>query len=234
MKPHEEKPSFSLRKRVAWALIPPTTLLLLLNAFWFYTGAIDAANRAYDRSLAASLKSIAGSIHATGGQITVDIPYSALEVFEEDVQERVFYAVIGPDGKVITGYDDLPAARTPDDDEDEKLSVIDTTFREQPIRLATLSKRLYDPELAGGDSVTVLFAETTEARTRLAFSLFIDSLRPQFLLIVGGLALVLIVIRNAFDPLMRLRSAAQWPAPGATAAALPAWRPTSSTRQKSG
>ena len=114
--------------------------------------------------------------------------------------------MIGPDGQVITGYDDLPAARASADEEDEKLSVIDTVFRAQPIRLATLSKRLYDPELAGGDSVTVLFAETTEARTRLAFSLFIDSLRPQFLLIVGGLALVLIVIRNAFDPLMRLRS----------------------------
>ena len=73
--------AFSLRKRVAWALIPPVLILLGVNAFWFYTGAIDAANRAYDRSLATSLKNIAESIHATGGHITVNIPYSALDIF---------------------------------------------------------------------------------------------------------------------------------------------------------
>ena len=196
---------FSLRKRVAWALIPPVIILLLVNAFWFHKGAIDAANRAYDRSLTASLKNIAESIHATGGQITVDIPYSALDIFEEGVQERVFYSIIGPDGKVITGYDDLPFPGLKGSGEEPK--IVDTVFREHPIRLAALSKRLYDPELEGGDAVTVLFAETTEARTRLAFSLFLDSLRPQFLLICAGLFLVLLVLRNAFRPLLQLRDA---------------------------
>lgn len=195
--------SFSLRKRVAWALIPPVIILLLVNAFWFYTGAIDAANRAYDRSLAASLKNIAESIHATGGYITVDIPYSALEIFEEGVQERVYYAVVGPNGQVVTGYDDLPSSQSASAGDEPK--IVDTVYREQPIRLGALSKRLYDPELAGGDSVTVLFAETTEARTRLAFSLFIDSLRPQLLLISVGLILVLLVLRSAFRPLLLLR-----------------------------
>jgi len=204
MKPRRRSfSSFSLRKRVAWALIPPVLILLLVNAFWFYTGAIDAANRAYDRSLAASLKNIAESIHATGGHITVDIPYSALDIFEEGVQERVYYAIIGPDDKVITGYDDLPFDGLKGGGEEPK--IVDTVFREQPIRLAALSKRLYDPELAGGDSVTVLFAETTEARTRLAFSLFLDSLRPQLLLLSAGLFLVLLVLRNAFSPLLQLR-----------------------------
>ena len=203
MKARRSFSSFSLRKRVAWALIPPVIILLLVNAFWFYRGAIDAANRAYDRSLAASLKNIAESIHATGGHITVDIPYSALEIFEEGVQERVYYAIIGPRGKVITGYDDLPFHGLKGSGEEPK--IVDTVFREQPIRLAALSKRLYDPELAGGDSVTVLFAETTEARTRLAFSLFLDSLRPQLLLILGGLFLVALVLRNAFRPLLQLR-----------------------------
>lgn len=195
--------AFSLRKRVAWALIPPVLILLGVNAFWFYTGAIDAANRAYDRSLATSLKNIAESIHATGGHITVNIPYSALDIFEEGVQERVFYAIIGPQGDIITGYDDLPFHGLKGSGEEPK--IVDTVFREQPIRLAALSKRLYDPELAGGDSVTVLFAETTEARTRLAFSLFIDSLRPQLLLLSAGLILVLLVLRSAFRPLLDLR-----------------------------
>ena len=203
MKAWSKQRSFSLRKRVVWALVPPMVILLLLNAFWFYRGAIDAANRAYDRSLASALKNISGSIHATQGEITVDIPYSALDVFEEGVQERIYYAIIGPSGNVITGYDDLPFMGLKENVDEPY--IVDTLFREQPIRLAALSKRLYDHELTGGDSVTVLFAETTEARTRLAFSLFVDSLRPQLVLIAGGLFLVLVVLRNAFDPLLQLR-----------------------------
>lgn len=194
---------FSLRKRVAWRLLPPLAIILSINAFWSYRSAVDAANRAYDRSLTASLKSIAESIHGTGGRISVDIPYPALDIFEADVQERVYYAIIGPDGARLTGYDDLDPPEL--QDYAAEPVVVDMFYREQPIRLAVLEKRLYDPELVGGDNVTVLFAETTEARSRLAFSLFMESLRPQILLISGGLFLVAIVLSSAFRPLLELR-----------------------------
>ena len=203
MSPEAGPFTFSLRRRLAWSLIPPLAALLLLNAFWFYKGATDAANRAYDRSLTASLKSIAENIHATGGHITVDIPYSALEIFEEGTQERVFYAVIGSGGERLTGYDDLPMPLV--EVGFVEPVVTDTSFRSQSVRLAALSKRLYDPELPGRDFVTVLFAETTEARKGLAVSLFLDSLRPQLLLVLAGLVLIFLVIRSAFRPLMELR-----------------------------
>lgn len=196
--------AFSLRKRVGWWLIPPLVSILLLNAFWFYKGAMDAANRAYDRSLTASLKSIAESIHSTAGSITVDLPYSALEILEEGVQARVYYAIIGPGGARLTGYDDLPLPVATIQVDEPRIA--DVIFRDQPVRLGAITKRLYDPELVGGDAVTVLFAETTEARTGLAFSLFLDSLRPQFLLILGGFLLLLIVLKSAFRPLLELRN----------------------------
>ena len=194
---------FSLRKRVAWRLIPPLAIFLLLNAFWSYKSAMDSANRAYDHSLTASLKSIAESIHATGGSITVDIPYSALDIFEEGVQEHVYYAIIGPGGTRLSGYDDLlpPSSGI----SAEEPVMVDMSYRQQAIRLAALAKRLYDPELVGGDSVTVLLAETTDARTRLAYSLFMEGLRPQLLLIFVGLILVVIVLRSAFRPLLDVR-----------------------------
>ncbi len=194
----------SLRRRVAWWLLPPLAVLLLLNAVWSYKVSMDAANRAYDRSLTASLKSLAENIHATGGRISVDIPYSALDLFEEGVQERVYYAVIGPSGNNLTGYDDLlPPLITVRTD---RPTMLDTQFRRQSIRLGALGKRLYDPELVGGDTVTVLFAETTEARTRLALELFFGGLRRQVLLIIVGVFLVMIALTSAFRPLLRLRN----------------------------
>jgi two-component system sensor histidine kinase TctE len=194
----------SLRRRVAWWLLPPLALLLLLNAVWSYKVAMDAANRAYDRSLTASLKSIAENIHATGGRISVDVPYSALDLFEEGVQERVYYAVIGPSGGNLTGYDDLlPPLTTVRTDEP---TMFDTQFRRRSIRMGALGKRLYDPELVGGDVVTVLFAETTGARTQLALELFFGSLRRQVLLIIAGAILVMVALTSAFRPLLRLRN----------------------------
>jgi len=66
---------------------------------------------------------------------------------------------------------------------------------------------LYDPELVGGDTVTVLFAETTEARMHLALQLFIDSLRWQLLLLASGLLLIMVALARTFRPLLALREA---------------------------
>ena len=113
------KPELSLRRRVATWLLPSLLILLLINAVLSYLGALAAVNRAYDRSLTASIRSIAERVHSLEGNISVDVPYSAFEVFEAGVPVRIFYAVVGPDGRVITGYDDLlrpagvlPTART--------------------------------------------------------------------------------------------------------------------------
>ena len=194
----------SLRRRLAWWLIPSLIMIVLVSAVWSYHRAMAAANHAYDRSLNTAIKGIAENIHATDGRILVDIPYSAMDFFDEEVQERIYYAVIGADGKTLTGYEDLhpPPSFTPRKGEPR---MVDTQFGEHAIRLAIMSKRLYDPELQGGDTVTILFAETTEARTQLAFRLFLDSLRWQLLLIVSGLVLLMFAVTRTFRPLLALR-----------------------------
>ena len=83
--------------------------------------------------------------------------------------------------------------------------MVDTLYREHAVRMAVITKRLYDPQMKGGDTVTVLFAETTEARTVLAWRLFLDSLRWQILLIVCGLVLVMFALSRTFRPLLALR-----------------------------
>lgn len=193
----------SLQQRVARWLLPPLLVLVAINAALTYQGALDAVNRAYDRSLSASIKSIAERVHSLEGIISVDVPYSAFEVFEAGVQERVFYAVIGPDGDTVTGYDDLvpPAALRGK----EALVLGDTTYRGDTVRIGVLRKRLYDPALPGGDAITIVFAETTESRVALAQELFLDSLRRQLLLVALGAVMLALALGSAFKPLVRLR-----------------------------
>jgi two-component system sensor histidine kinase TctE len=196
---------YSLVRRLSWRLLPPLILLLVINAGWSWNEGRAAANRAYDRVLTAALKGIADNVHSTGGVISVDIPYSTLDISDAEIQGRVYYAVIGPDGALVTGYDGLefpyPVSSF------DKPRMADANFLQMSIRLGALSKRLYDPDLAGSDQVTVLFAETTEARNRLALDLFVESIRPQALLIAVGTLMILLTLSKTFQPLLVLRDA---------------------------
>jgi two-component system sensor histidine kinase TctE len=197
-----KRPLPSLRRRVAAWLLPPLTLALAVNAVLSYQGALEAANRAYDRSLTASVKSIAERTHSLAGDISVDIPHAAFDIFGSGGQERIFYAVLAPGGEVLTGYSDLPRpAELPPD----RVVIQDATHGGEPIRLATLKKRLYDPALGGSDAVTIQFAETTLSRTDLALELFYSSLRRQLLLVAIGAVLLLLAVDSAFRPLLALR-----------------------------
>ena len=204
--PPPDVPGGSLRLRIAGWLVSSLLAILLLTAVWSYNRAIFAANHAYDRSLTTAIKGIAESIHATDGRISVDIPYSALDLVDEDVQERIFYAVVAADGSTLTGYDDLylPAWVSLGKGEPR---MVDTQFRDHAVRLAVMRKRLYDPALKGGDTVTVLFAETTEARTQMALRLFFDSLRWQILLVIAAIVVLMILLSSSLRPLLELSEA---------------------------
>ncbi len=195
----------SLRRYLAWWMIPSLAVILMVAAFWSHSSAEDAADLAYDRSLTTAIKSIAENIHADDESIFVDIPYSAMDLsVEGGVQERIFYAIIGPNGRVLTGYEDLkppPEIWPPQ----QQPLLVDSEFRGHDIRLGIFAKRLYAPEFPNGDAVTILFAETTEARTHLAWHMFLDSLRRQLLLIAAVVLPIMFAVSRAFSPLMDLR-----------------------------
>jgi two-component system sensor histidine kinase TctE len=194
---------FSLRRRIGWWLLPPLVLLLGVNAVFAYRGALETVNRAYDRSLTASIKAVAERIHSLEGEIQLDIPYAAFEGFEDAAQERIYHAVIDPAGGLLTGYEDLRPPQPPPDT--GEVRIFDSRFRGEDVRLGAMRKRLYDPALEGGDAVTIVFAETTDTRVALARELFVDSLRRQLALVAVGAVLVLLAIGTAFRPLLELR-----------------------------
>lgn len=193
----------SLRRRVGWWLLPPLVVLLSINAYLSYRAALEVVNRAYDRSLTASISAIGERTHSQNGEISVDIPYAAFEFFQSGAQERVFYRVTDPAGRAITGYPDLPVpAALPDDG---RVVIINAVYHGDAVRVAALRKRLYDPALGAQDSVLIAFAETLDSRTALAREMFFDSLRRQLLLVGLGVVLLLLALSSAFRPLLALR-----------------------------
>ena len=195
------RPPRSLRGQLLALLVVPLLVLLLVNAVLSYRVAIDTANEAYDRLLLASVRAIADRVTVSNGEVVVDIPYVALELFESNIKERIFYKVASPDGATITGYDDLPEppATAPHD----RPIFFHGTYHDESLYQAALYKKLYDPALNA--EVLIQVGETAESRDALSQRILYDGLVRQALLILLAVMLVWIGVRYMLRPLERLR-----------------------------
>jgi two-component system sensor histidine kinase TctE len=191
----------SLRGQLVALLVVPLLALLVVNAVLTYRVAIDTANEAYDRLLLASVKAIADRVTITRGEIVVDIPYVALELFESNIKERIFYKVASPDGATVTGYDDLPAppAGTPH----QHPVFFHGEYHGENLYQAAVYKRLYDPAI--NVEVLIQVGETAESRDALSRRILYDGLVRQALLIVLAGVVVWLGVQYMLRPLARLR-----------------------------
>ena len=86
----------------------PLLLLWGLSAFNSYVSALQAATQAYDRTLLSSARTISERLEVRDGKLAVDVPWVVLDSFELNMNDRLYYKLVDPDGRVISGYDDLP------------------------------------------------------------------------------------------------------------------------------
>ncbi len=103
----------SLRGRLLWRLGGLLLVLLLIGSAATYWRAREAADTAYDRTLLASARAIADGLYARDGTLRADVPYVALDTFAYDSAGRIFYQVIDIQGRMISGYENLPPAPLP-------------------------------------------------------------------------------------------------------------------------
>jgi two-component system, OmpR family, sensor histidine kinase TctE len=198
----KSKRANSLRLQLlAWLLLP-LAALLAVNAYFSNQAAIATANEAFDRLLIASADAIAEQVDVQDGTLTVDLPYVALQLLESNIQERVFYRVVAPDGSTLTGYDDLPLPANRRWKRDET-AIYSAKYRGDTIHLVGRRKPLYGASLSG--AVTVIVAETAESRTALSYRILLEGLARQGLLIVATGILVWFGVGRGLRPLMRLR-----------------------------
>ena len=86
----------------------PLLLLWGLSAFNSYVSALQAATQAYDRTLLSSARTVSERLVVHKGKLLVNVPWVVLDSFELNMNDRLYYKVVDPDGRTISGYDDLP------------------------------------------------------------------------------------------------------------------------------
>lgn len=200
----------SLRGRLLRRLAALLAVLLVIVSMSAYWGARDAADTAYDRTLLASARAISAGLYEADGRLKADVPYVALDTFAYDSAGRIFYQVTDIEGKLVSGYENLPGPPkgTPRTDDYPALArFYDARYDGVDVRVVSLLRPVSEESINGMAEIRV--AETEEARERLARGLLVDSLWRLAVMSLAALALVWLVVSAALRPLNQLRNAVE-------------------------
>lgn len=205
----QRRSPWSLRRLLLTGILLPVLLLIALNAWSLYQQTLSSLHTAYDRTLLASAKSISEQIGVTGyddqAQLRAIVPYSALEIFEADNQSRMFYRVSTLDGKLISGFEELPMWHGKIPQRPPYAALVDfydAEFREHPVRVAVLLQPV--ASATGRGMAVIQVAETLELRETLALQILRDTLIRQALLVLVVALIVIIVVQRATRPIRQL------------------------------
>jgi len=185
-------------------LLAGVAALLSVLSWSMVTGlARQAAERAQDNVLSASVTTIAETLRTEQGEVRLELPYSAFSMLGAISQDRVFYRVAAGND-LLTGYQDLPVSR--EDGSGQGIVGFSTdSFRGEEVRMASLTRTV----LAGSEAVPVT---VTVAQTRYGIgaitaelSQFAAVLSVAFFLVAAGLTSL--AARASLRPLKTITAA---------------------------
>lgn len=198
-----------MRRQLLLGILMPVLLLVGLNAWSLYGEALNASDVAYDRSLLASAKTISEQLDVDGyddlAQIRALVPYAATEAFEADNQSRLYYKVSHLNGRVVSGFADMPVWKGQIPAKPAYAALVDfynDRYLNEEVRVATLLQPVVSE--TGRAMAVIQVAETLELRQALARELLVGTLWRQALLL-GIIALVVVgVVQRATQPVREL------------------------------
>ena len=197
------EPSLFLRLFVLVSALLAFSAAVLMTAAWY--SARQAADEAYDRLLLGAAYQIADAITVQEGRPEIELPVSAFELLALSDRDRIFYRVLDPLGRTMTGYNDLEPPPAESETFAAGSVISNGSYAGEEVRIARVSRRFDDPQMRG-DAV-VIVAQTTDARAILARQLTLRSL--VLVLAMGAIATggTILAVRYALAPIGRLETA---------------------------
>lgn len=191
----------SLRLQLlAWVVLP-LAALVTVNLWTSQRNALTTADLVTDRMLVGSARAIAEQVAMADGVLDATIPPAAIEMFDTGDRDSVYYRVETANGRLLTGYPDLPEA--------PRGGSIEASYRDHPLRLATLSHAVIG---AGADSpIRVTVGVTLAGHDAMVKRLWFSAFAQQLALVAIAGVFVLLGLRRGLAPLIRLRDAVRSP-----------------------
>jgi two-component system, OmpR family, sensor histidine kinase TctE len=201
----------SLRTQLLLWLLVPLMLFVGFNTWVSYSNAIEMATVVHDRMLLGSARIIAEQVRYEDDILQVVIPPAALELFQSDSHDLIYYRVVTAHGALLAGQPDLPAP--PKSARGEEAIYFNAVFRDEPVRIVAFFQQVVgNPERV---PVMIEVAQTQHSYKTLSDRMWEHTVQQQLaiLLLVG--LLLLLGLRHGLAPMMRLRDRVQRRKPGA-------------------
>src|SRR5258708_18975308 len=201
----------SLRLQLlAWLLVP-LGFLLAVNPWRSFRDASAPATAVQDRMLLGAVRIIAEQTYSRAGELHVEVPPAALELFESASRDRVYYRVVSPRGALLLGYPELASRAQPLSS--EECTLFDAAWRGEPVRVAAFAHPLIgapEPQV-----VLIEVAQTLRSHRELASQIWEQAIVHQLIMLALAIVLMWLGLRFGLRPLIRLRDAVLERRPGA-------------------
>ncbi len=194
-------PLNSLRLQLLGWLLVPLAVFVAVNTWAIYTNATETATVVQDRMLLGAVRIIAEQTYYKDGELHVEVPPAALELFESSSQDRVFYRVASPRGALLLGYAELPAPQDPL--AADEATHFDAVVRGEAVRVAAFAQPVFGAAAQG--PVLIEVAQTMRAHRTLANQIWKQAVRQELLMLALAIALVWLGLRRGLMPVLRLR-----------------------------
>ena len=190
----------SLRRQLLIWVLLPLLGAVAINAWLTYRSALDTAAVVQDRLLLGSARMIAKQISYEEGAFQHHIPPAALELFQSEAPDRIFYRVTTGAGQLLAGYTDLPvpALNFPLD----APYFFGATMRGETVRVVAF----FQPVIGNPSALPVVVevAQTSYAKVQLSNKLWLHAVAQQLLILALATLLILLGLKRGLRPLIRL------------------------------
>jgi two-component system sensor histidine kinase TctE len=181
----------SLRAHLLRLLLPPIAALLAVGAVFAYFPTVEPATQAYDQALVDIGLALGSHVRVTTSEYRFELPAAVEQVLRTDRFDTIYYRVLSPAGLEIAGDPKLPAP--PGD-----AIAFNTRYDGKSVRVVSVETP------CGRSACTVLVAETTVKRDRLARDVLLQSIFPELLIALATLVIVWFGVKRGLAPLARL------------------------------
>src|SRR5450830_1455 len=192
----------SLRRQLlAWVLLP-LICAVAVDTWLTFKSSVDTASVVQDRLLLGSARMIAQQISYEDGAFQHQIPPAALELFQSEQPDRIFYRVTTGSGQLLSCYTSLPVPvlNFPADSP----YFFGATMRGETVRVVAF----FQPVIGNPSALPVVVevAQTTHAHAQLTYKLWLHAVGQQLLILALATVFILFGLQRGLQPLIRLRN----------------------------
>lgn len=186
----------SLKTEILLRLAIPLIFFISVESILSYFVTLHHVDVAYDRWLLDSARSLTQEIKVREGQVFVELPPAALEIFKWDESDKTYFKIISEEKGMLTGDKFVPEPFDVETDWTRPVFFDDEMYGE-PVRVVSmLITRENTPE-----KVFVHVAETLNKRRNMMMDILLADLLPQMaLVLLAGIYLV-VGVKRGLQPL---------------------------------